>query len=495
MTATQPRSRTRKVLLLALSDDYWTPFVLSMGELLSSQGIHFVVAVDSRAGEYQCFGGRLGSRLGRTYYFTDFLQQQPHAPPASPRAIPVQAMFSDYFRLSSLGATRQLARVDWRALAGSMSAFFDTLFAREDIAVVVHDQVSTSFSYVCYEVAKSRGVSYLGLVGARIPGRYEVRESIYDEDRVVDRIYHSILDGAAPITAEEREWAEAHFRDIDATEPSYMKGNVLNDARWRRHVNQHKLRSFLRKCWYELRERKEASLYSFRDLPVRASLRSLERNLARLYHKSQFRRFVSPVDENWLRSNRFVLFPVHYQPEASTSVGSPHFVNQADVIRNIAFSLPPDLQLVVKEHRSAIGFNSSRFYRDVAALPGVRLVDPDVSIKWLIRHSDGVIALTSTAAFEALLLDRPAWLFGRTSFQRHPLCQSIESFAQLSIALSARGSHSPAYDNKAFLIAYRRYTRPGSIAYASRAWGIGDDLLHLIQERLNDSPIDPANSK
>lgn len=478
-------ARPRKVLLLALGDDFWTPFVVSMGELLAAQGIPFVVVVDSRAGEYQSFGGRIADRLGKTWYFTDFLQQRRDAPAGTP-AIPVRAMFPDYFRLSALGARRQLERVEWRGLARSMAAFFEEIFTLENIGVVVHDQVSTSFSYVCHETAAARGIPYLGLVGARIPGRYEIRESIYHEDEVVDGIYRSILDGTAPLSAEEAEWVDAYFADFDATEPSYMKGNALNDARWHRHVNHHKLRSFLRKCWYEIREHAEVAHFTFRDPPVRASIRSLTRNLFRLHHKRQFQTFVTPLDDAWMRSNPFVIFPIHYQPEASTSVGSPHFVNQADVIRNIAFSLPPDLQLVVKEHRSAIGFNSASFYRDVAALPGVLLVDPDLRIKHLIRQSQGVIALTSTAAFEALLLHRRVWLFGATSFQRHPLCRPIASFAELSDALAHRSEANEPYDNRAFAVAYHRYTRPGSIVYAKPRWGIGDDLLQVIRRRLAD---------
>jgi hypothetical protein len=478
------RETPRKVLLLALGDDYWIPFVIDLARRLRSKGTPYVIAVDSRAGEYQSFGRRMAPQMGTVYYFSDYRRQLDRG---ALKPVAARVLFSDYFRLYALGAHRQIECTDWVSLSGELAHFFTDLFRREDIGVVVHDQVSTSFSYVCYEIATEFGIPYMGLVGARVPGRYEIRSSIYQEHEPLHRRYRSIVEGIAPLTAEEGRWADEYLRSIDEQEPAYMKGNALNDARWHRYVNRRKLASFLRKCWYEIRERSEARQFTFRDTPVAGSLRSVTRNLARLYHRRRFSAFETSLSSTWLSSSKFVIYPIHYQPEASTSIGSPHHVDQESVIRNIAFSLPPDLSLVVKEHRSAIGYNTTRFYRSVAALPGVFLVGPHLNIKSLIRLSQGVVALTSTAAFEAALLGKRAWLLGHAPFQCHPLITRVSSFEELSSSLAARNADLPSYDNRAFLVAYRRSTRSGSITYSEECWGIGDDLICAIRDKLAEA--------
>ena len=59
-------------MLLALSDDYWMPFVKDMAELLDSRGIDYVIVSDSRAGEYQSFGSLNNFDETKCYYFSDF---------------------------------------------------------------------------------------------------------------------------------------------------------------------------------------------------------------------------------------------------------------------------------------------------------------------------------------------------------------------------------------------------------------------------------------
>ena len=78
-------------------------------------------------------------------------------------------------------------------------------------------------------------------------------------------------------------------------------------------------------------------------------------------------------------------------------------------------------------------------------------------IKRLIRNSEGVVALTSTAAFEALLLGRPAWLLGSTAerigFEKRVTAGTV---ARL-IAAAAR--LLPALENAAFRRAWEELRR------------------------------------
>lgn len=472
-----------KVLLLALGDDYWTPFVFEMADALNHKGIETIIVTDSRAGEYQVFGGKKDAPC-KIYYFSDFHDENRDIALKRPDIVRVDALFSDYYRLFVYGAHKKLRSIPWGYLRISLHAFFEDIFDRENIGVVLHDQVSTSFSYVCYLVANSYGVDYFGLVGARIPERYEVRKTIYEEDQVVESIYQDIVTGKHPLTTDEMKWAKNYLDSIDEQQPSYMKGNFLNDVRFSAYVNIGKLTSVLRKIKYTFAERSEFSLCSFREPPLRAALRSFFRNMLRLARKKGFAKYDSNIEVDWIDKNRYWVYPVHFQPEASTSVGSPHFVDQLNLIRNIAFSLPNNTYLVVKEHVSAIGFHDKHFYRNLSELPNVRLVSPEWNIKQLIRQSQGVITLTSTAAFEALLLGKHVYMFGDAFYQFHPRCKKVDSWRGLQDEFEKKQQDIEDSLDVEFLVSYKRYTRSGTLSYAKKGWGISDDLISLLKQAL-----------
>lgn len=470
-----------KVLLLALSDDYWTPFVFDMAELLKRHGIEAIIATDCRAGEYQTFGGRKEAPC-KTYYYSDYINDPRNRTdnPKQADIVESDALFSDYYRLYTYGAHKHLLRTPWSQLRKSLQSFFEHIFNHENIGIVLHDQVSTSFSYSCYMVAKSRNADYFGIVGARIPDRYEIRKTIINEDLAVKKIYQEIISGQKPLTTEERHWAQEFLGNIENQEPSYMKGNPLCEVRFSTYINQRKLISFLRKIKYELMETSDKSNYSFREGPFASSVRSFKRNIARLVKKRSFASYDQGLDDSWLSQNKYWVYPIHFQPEASTSVGSPYFVDQFNFIRNVAFSLPNETYLLVKEHKSAIGAHNKNFYRDLAALPNVILIGHEWNIKQLIRKSLGVITLTSTAAFEALLLNKQVYMFGDAFFSFHPLCTKMDSWHELKTLLHNNKDTPKSNISENFLVAYRRYTRPGIITYSKKAWGIGEDLASTL---------------
>jgi len=205
--------------------------------------------------------------------------------------------------------------------------------------------------------------------------------------------------------------------------------------------------------------------------------------MLRLYRKKKFRKFETVVDAEWLKNNNYYVYPIHYQPEASTSIGAHDFVDQYNMILNIAFNLPKGFRLLVKEHKSAIGYCDNDLYRNIALLPNVFLVSEQLNIKELIRNSEGVITLTSTAAFEAVIMNKNAYMFGDAFYSFHSLCIKVNSWKDLRNEL-LKDKINNSTDNVAFLVSYYRYTRPGLISYKKYAWGIGDNLLGVVREKL-----------
>ncbi|WP_069473714.1 capsular polysaccharide export protein, LipB/KpsS family [Candidatus Marithrix sp. Canyon 246] len=131
------------------------------------------------------------------------------------------------------------------------------------------------------------------------------------------------------------------------------------------------------------------------------------------------------------------LFPLHYRPEASTSVLAPFYEDDLETIKNIAFSLPHGAYLYVKEHSGAVGNRSLSFYKEILTYPNVRLMDIDFPVKENWHLLNGIVTLTSTMGFEASQQGVPVLLLGRVFYENYPGVRRIQSWEQLRQELAS----------------------------------------------------------
>lgn len=115
-------------------------------------------------------------------------------------------------------------------------------------------------------------------------------------------------------------------------------------------------------------------------------------------------------------AERYVLLCLQQQPESSVDVWGGFQNDQAALIRRISRMIPATHRLWVREHKTGIGDRPLEFYRQIAALPGVRLVEPHCDIYPLIRNADLVVSITGTVTYEAALLGVPAAALGQMFF-------------------------------------------------------------------------------
>jgi capsule polysaccharide export protein KpsC/LpsZ len=111
-------------------------------------------------------------------------------------------------------------------------------------------------------------------------------------------------------------------------------------------------------------------------------------------------------------TERYVLYPIHFQPEASTLVQAPLYLDQAALIEDISKSLPVGYQLYVKEHVSNRGRRPLGFYERLRRTFGVRLLGPDEDTWALIRNASAIAVITGTVGWEGLLFGKPVVTFG-----------------------------------------------------------------------------------
>ena len=121
-------------------------------------------------------------------------------------------------------------------------------------------------------------------------------------------------------------------------------------------------------------------------------------------------------------NERYVLYPLHHQPESSVDVFGSLNSNQLALIDTVSRLLPVTHRLWVKEHKGAIGDRSLGWLRQVKALPNVRLIDPFRDIFSLLTRRRPGMTVTGTVAYEAALLGVPSLglspIFFLTAYQQ-----------------------------------------------------------------------------
>jgi len=476
----------KKVIICALGDYYWANYAEKMSIALIDNGYQPVIVSESRLGEYQNGFSRAEYKNCQVYYLSDFSEQYTSYGNVS---FDKKVVFSDFIRLRTLGGAKLVGAKRWDEIGELVTAFVDFVFDEEqEIYAVLHEAVSTSLSYAFYSKCTKQNVPYMGFLTSKFPDRFEHDLPFDTGAELIRKEYNRLLSDPLSVDKSEYQWADEYINNIVNFIPDYMKKNVLNSSSFLSVLNIKNLKAFIGSLLYSIVERSDKSHQILREGAVLAKFRSFSRNLLRrLRMKSALYNFDS-IDNDWMGRSIFYVFPIHYQPEGSTSVGSPFFEDQLMLIRNIAFSLDKDEYLVVKEHVSNYGYFAATIYEEIKSLPGVKLIGPEHNIKNIVMKSKGVITLTSTVGFEAVLLEKPVIVFGDVFYNKHPLCRKINSVFEIGDAFSEieKVIRSGEVDNRLYLLAYKSFTSSGRVIY-------GADCLNMSASTLNylkDLPCD-----
>ena len=131
----------------------------------------------------------------------------------------------------------------------------------------------------------------------------------------------------------------------------------------------------------------------------------------------------------------FVYFPLHFQPEASTSAKGRHFVDQREAVAIVAASLPNDWKLVVKEHPHQwrrLYERAPNYWSRIAMIPNVVVIPHDSDNGRLIADCEGVVSIShSTVATEAWAIGRRVVFLGYSHLREAPGVACANSIEQL----------------------------------------------------------------
>lgn len=371
-------------------------------------------------------------------------------------------------------------KLDYNNSVGIISQlyqFFEDILKKERPDVVINEAPANVFTEIAYHFCKKYNIVYLGFIGSK----FERRADIYWEN------FKELNNN---ISEQEREFAKEFLEKFVSHQqlPSYMNYQQQNFRlskinRLKRFIKRRKqiflpqFKYFLNRKYYKPYDYESETMLKYNSL----------------WHfwdglKWRTRAFLQKnIYDSWNNNEIFFFFPLHLQPEASTSVFATYFCDQLNSIKNIAFTLPFPYKLFVKEHPAALGTRSKDFYKKLKQIPNVVLISPYESVENLIKKSQGVITLTSTIGLEAALTGKPVYVLGDVFYSHHPLCQKVKSFEELKEKIKTDLIEKPLFKNLedinlGFITSYFRNTIPCNIADAVSKNDLND--YEAIYEKL-----------
>lgn len=137
------------------------------------------------------------------------------------------------------------------------------------------------------------------------------------------------------------------------------------------------------------------------------------------------------VKSSQLGEGNYAYFPLHTEPEIALSLYARPYVNQIEVIRNIAQSIPVGMKLYVKEHPRSFGMRDLSYYKKILQMPNVSLVHPTLDSLTVSENAKLVVVISGHAGFEALIQKKPVITLGHCHFNALSMVRHVRSLYDL----------------------------------------------------------------
>ncbi len=151
------------------------------------------------------------------------------------------------------------------------------------------------------------------------------------------------------------------------------------------------------------------------------------------YHRGYYYRNIhNPLKDKFLRTTlpyfpaeklnelEYAYYPLHVEPEIALSLFGREYLNQIELVRNIAKSLPVTWKLVIKDHPAGVGRRNIGYYKKLLEIPNVVLVSHYVDSTAVIENAKMVFTVSGFSGFEAILEKKPVITFGKTFYDILP---------------------------------------------------------------------------
>lgn len=144
------------------------------------------------------------------------------------------------------------------------------------------------------------------------------------------------------------------------------------------------------------------------------------------------RHFFRQFTVEQLAAMNYFFVALHKEPEQALTYQAPFWSNQFNTVSLLSAALPAGYRLFVREHRLNVGRRPTRFYQEMARLPGVVMIDAFDSQFKYISNADLVVTDNGSTGWEALLLQRRVITLATNFFESANLACRVRDPEQLA---------------------------------------------------------------
>ncbi len=319
--------------------------------------------------------------------------------------------------------SRQSEQVDYLHMVhaySSMLEFWSQEIREKGITLCLNGRRELAY------IARIHNIPYRIMAGSRYENYHFWAWNEFRESPLFERSWKAFR-GTPTLTMD----APYHTHQVNRVRYRSMFSFQAMLRRWARTTAQY--------AYWHARGYKKAKGYSYKGTM---------RFLYRMWHDYRRLRRMKLCRLADLQGKRFVFFPLHIEPEVALHGMSPEYFYQHALIAAVSRDLPAGCYLAVKEAFGQIGRRPTDFYRQIADLKNVVLLDVWELGFECASTADAVVTICGTAGLEAQVAGKPVIAFGRhNSYNFLPGVQVVEDESQLAKYL--REALDGAVDNAA----------------------------------------------
>jgi len=327
--------------------------------------------------------------------------------------------------------------------------FWNDVFEKNNINFVFLTGIPHhTHDYVIYGLTRAKKIPMCILAPTHLPHWCFVGNDLYSLYERLDAAYEREKENDEPVRLPEdvEEYYQALLAENKAKKLQVMLGSgsrreharkekrqimgyVMRGNIWRRQLSRikHGLAASLRA--HSLAPWRESRLWMQKDAYCIQKVRHKLKNCATIedYEKMA----VMPV----IGQEKYVLFLLHLQPEATTLPQAGVFVEQELCIQLLAAVLKEyGIRLYVKEH-FVQPYHMKSFYRDLKNTDNVTLVSSEAESADLLEHCVAAATPAGTVSIEAIANGKPVFVFGHGGFEHGPGIYQVGNETQCRAAV------------------------------------------------------------
>lgn len=318
-------------------------------------------------------------------------------------------------------------------------AYWNTFLDRHRIDIFLTMNFPHSgYNYIIYALCKIRGIKTAFPIACQASSYSYISDDVTTHAPEVVGVYNTLLEKFSdtpiediPLSFEFQKVFETQTGNDESKTPYFMQNVVYPD-----------LSSF-----GDFKKRM-AFFWHIISAPrgIKGTCEEYSRNSKTDEYYKLWASHLSCID---MENEKYIYFPLHYQPEGTTMPLGDCYVWQTLAIEMLNAYLPSDVYIYVKENPKQTHISrTAEFVEKLAALPRVKLVASDVDTYRLLNNSIAVASITGTAIWEGLFKAKPAIMFGNFIYEHAPGVFRVVTNEDCAAAIDRILNHCPAPTHK-----------------------------------------------